>query len=147
MGMACCTPTAHEFEETITNTNTRKFEETVNNVTNDANCNYDRRELRDLLNTWLGHNPSGKVSKTQILTLFLSHLPAGSRLDEALLEELVASLDANHDGNIGFREALLGLSAFMRGRPEAKVQMLFAALDVDSSGSVSKAELRIALHK
>lgn len=135
MGLACCTPSAHEFDET------------VNNVTNDDKCNFDRRELREMLNTWLRNNPSGKISKDQIIVFFHSHLPAGSNPDKALLEQLVASLDANHDGNIDFREAVLGLSAFMRGRPEAKVHMLFAAIDIDSSGSVSKEELRIALHK
>lgn len=143
MGLACCTPTALEFDEAITASRSSELEETVN----DASCNFDRRELRELLKTWRANNPSGKVSKDQILTFFLSHLPAGNSPDEALLEELVASLDANHDGNIDFREAVLGLSAFMRGRPEEKVHMLFAALDVDSSGSVSKDELRIALHK
>lgn len=100
-----------------------------------------------MLNTWLKKHPNGKCSKDQILIFFLSQLPAGSDSDQALLEQLAASLDVNHDGNIDFREAVLGLSAFMRGRPEAKVQMLFAALDADSSGSVSKEELRIALHK
>jgi Ca2+-binding EF-hand superfamily protein len=62
------------------------------------------------------------------------------------VRRLVDVFDTNCDGTIDFREAVIGLSTFLRGSPEARVAQLFEALDVDGDGKVSRSELQGALH-
>jgi len=111
----------------------------------DESCNFDARELAAFRASWLKQHPKGKAKKDKLLAFLASAWPAGSAPDRNVLDKIVTALDTNGDGEIDFREAVLGLSAFMRGRHESKVQMLFWAIDVNGNGSISKAELRVAL--
>eukprot|EP00931_Biecheleriopsis_adriatica_P009551 TRINITY_DN110620_c0_g1_i1.p1 TRINITY_DN110620_c0_g1~~TRINITY_DN110620_c0_g1_i1.p1 ORF type:complete len:421 (-),score=97.51 TRINITY_DN110620_c0_g1_i1:42-1304(-) len=121
-------------------------------VKNDA-CYFDRRELRDLLDKWRAENPTGRATKGELMLFFKKLSPSkassvkadGSNPEIEVLEKVLSAMDTNHDGKIDFQEAVLGLSAFLRGDHSAKVHLLFAALDTDNSNSVSKNELRDAL--
>lgn len=106
-------------------------------------CNFDPRELQEFLDSWLKEHPNGKASKLEVISSFAS-MAGGIGPDTKIAQSIVDAMDRNGDGEIDFREAVLGLSVFMRGRPDQKVRLLFAALDTDGSRSVSKNELKEA---
>jgi Ca2+-binding EF-hand superfamily protein len=72
-------------------------------------------------------------------------LPADGARDIPFTSRLVDVFDTNCDGTIDFREAVIGLSTFLRGSPEARVAQVFEALDADGDGKVSRSELLGAL--
>jgi Ca2+-binding EF-hand superfamily protein len=111
-------------------------------LAHDKDCHFDPRELRDLLQTWLKDNPSGNASKADVVSFLTT---SSSANDKELLERVVNAFDEDHNGQIDFREAILGLSILLRGGHQEKVCFLFHALDTDNTNSLSKSELKDAL--
>jgi len=108
-------------------------------------CLFDARELRDLLERWLQEHPCGKAPKAELIAFVGTEFGASGGDTSEVMAKVVDIIDIDGDGAIDFREVVAGLSTFLRGRPEAKIELLFSALDMDGDGKVSRAELQHAL--
>lgn len=57
------------------------------------------------------------------------------------LERLFDAFDVDNSGNIDFDEFTAGLTVFMNGSPEEKMDLSFRLYDIDKSGSLEPKEL------
>ncbi|KAI8811491.1 hypothetical protein BJ742DRAFT_143596 [Cladochytrium replicatum] len=82
------------------------------------------------------------ITKEQFKHTLLNHVQCWSAGAQYLfLERLFDAFDLDGNHKIDFREFTHGLSAFMKGTPEEKLELSFRLYDIDKSGSIEPKEL------
>ncbi|KAJ1547571.1 hypothetical protein HK405_005499 [Cladochytrium tenue] len=82
------------------------------------------------------------ITKDQFKTTLRNHVHCWSAGAQYLfLERLFDAFDLDGNHKIDFREFIQGLSAFMKGTPEEKLELSFKMYDIDKSGSIEPKEL------
>ncbi|KAJ3108661.1 hypothetical protein HDU97_000517 [Phlyctochytrium planicorne] len=82
------------------------------------------------------------ISKDQFKQTLQNHVHCWSAGAQYLfLERLFDAFDLDGNHMIDFREFIQGLSAFMKGTPEEKLELSFRLYDIDKSGSIEPKEL------
>lgn len=66
--------------------------------------------------------------------------------DQEILGRLFTLFDHSGDGQINFKEFIVGVSAIVRGTLEEKLQFSFYLFDIDNSGLISPKEMAAVLH-
>lgn len=59
-----------------------------------------------------------------------------------LVQRVFRLFDADGDNDVDFKEFIVGLSSYLRGSPEEKLQLYFRLIDIDGDGAISPEELR-----
>lgn len=109
-------------------------------LADDERCLFDIRVLRDLLEQWLADHPSGRATRDEFAGAVHS-----LNVDGYVIDGIMDTLDADGEGAINFQDAIFALSTFLQGGARDRLNLLFAVLDRDHNGNVSKSELRDAL--
>ncbi|KAJ3414244.1 hypothetical protein HDV05_006861 [Chytridiales sp. JEL 0842] len=82
------------------------------------------------------------ITKEQFKQTLQNHVQCWSAGAQYLfLERLFDAFDLDGNHKIDFREFIQGLSAFMKGTPEEKMNLSFRLYDIDKSGSIEPKEL------
>ncbi|KAI9349499.1 hypothetical protein DFJ73DRAFT_833850 [Zopfochytrium polystomum] len=82
------------------------------------------------------------ITKEQFKTTLQNHVHCWSAGAQYLfLERLFDAFDLDGNHKIDFREFIQGLSKFMKGTPEEKLELSFRLYDIDKSGSIEPKEL------
>ncbi|KAJ3193662.1 hypothetical protein HK101_004402 [Irineochytrium annulatum] len=82
------------------------------------------------------------ITKDQFKQTLQNHVHCWSAGAQYLfLERLFDAFDLDGNHKIDFREFIQGLSAFMKGTPEEKMELSFRLYDIDKSGSIEPKEL------
>ncbi|KAL7753792.1 hypothetical protein RI367_000724 [Sorochytrium milnesiophthora] len=84
------------------------------------------------------------ITKEQFRNVLHNHLDTPPE-DHAFLDRLFDAFDQNNDGYIDFREFIHGLSMFVRGTPEEKLELSFRLYDINKDGLVSRKELLMVM--
>lgn len=66
--------------------------------------------------------------------------------DQQILSRLFTLFDHSGDGQINFKEFIVGVSAIVRGTLEEKLTFSFYLFDMDNSGCISPEEMTKVLH-
>ncbi|KND03474.1 uncharacterized protein SPPG_00957 [Spizellomyces punctatus DAOM BR117] len=117
----------------------------------------DTEEIRDLSNSsHFTHNEIRKlqtefekladenhtINKNDFKRTLEQHVSCWSAGAQYLfLERLFNAFDLDGNERIDFREFIQGLSVFMKGTPEEKMELSFRLYDMDKSGSIEPREL------
>ncbi|KAJ3044033.1 hypothetical protein HK097_001608, partial [Rhizophlyctis rosea] len=82
------------------------------------------------------------IDKTDFKKTLENHVHCWSAGAQYLfLERLFDAFDLDGNARIDFREFIQGLSVFMKGTPEEKMELSFRLYDIDKSGSIEPKEL------
>ncbi|KAJ3108038.1 Calcineurin subunit B type 1 [Phlyctochytrium bullatum] len=82
------------------------------------------------------------ITKDQFKQTLQSHVHCWSAGAQYLfLERLFDAFDLDGNKQIDFHEFIQGLSTFMKGTPEEKLELSFRLYDIDKSGSIEPKEL------
>ncbi|KAJ3091011.1 hypothetical protein HK102_001965 [Quaeritorhiza haematococci] len=82
------------------------------------------------------------ITKSQFKETLTQHVSCWSAGAQYLfLERLFDAFDLDGNKAIDFREFIEGLSIFMKGTPEEKMELSFRLYDIDKSGSIEPKEL------
>lgn len=103
-------------------------------------CHFDIRVLRELLEKWLAEHPSGRATRAEFLAAVETF-----KVNSYVIDRIIDTLDCDGDGAVNFQDAIIALSTFLQGGAKDKIMMVFAVIDRDNNGFVSKQELRQAL--
>ncbi|TPX76842.1 hypothetical protein CcCBS67573_g01912 [Chytriomyces confervae] len=86
--------------------------------------------------------PGYTISKEQFKMTLQKHVQCWSVGAQYLfLERLFDAFDLDRNKTIDFREFIQGLSVFMKGSAEEKMELSFRLYDIDHSGSIEPKEL------
>ncbi|KAJ3013520.1 UNVERIFIED_CONTAM: hypothetical protein HDU68_000639, partial [Siphonaria sp. JEL0065] len=87
-------------------------------------------------------NPDFTITKEQFKATLTKHVHCWSVGAQYLfLERLFDAFDTDRSKSIDFREFIQGLSVFMKGSAEEKMELSFRLYDIDHSGSIEPKEL------
>ncbi|KAJ3068651.1 EF-hand [Rhizoclosmatium globosum] len=87
-------------------------------------------------------NPDFTISKEQFKSTLTKHVHCWSvGAQYIFLERLFDAFDTDRNKSIDFREFIQGLSVFMKGSAEEKMELSFRLYDIDHSGSIEPKEL------
>ncbi|KAI9003883.1 hypothetical protein DFJ74DRAFT_693950 [Hyaloraphidium curvatum] len=108
-----------------------------------AETHFDPEELRILREEFARRAGAGHtISKDDFREALRSHLTAyPSHAQRVFLERLFDAFDDDGNQAVDFREFCAGLSVFMKGNSQEKLEMSFKMYDVDRDGKVTKKEL------
>ncbi|KAI9096606.1 hypothetical protein DFS34DRAFT_650699 [Phlyctochytrium arcticum] len=84
----------------------------------------------------------GTIDKSDFKRTLDQHVSCWSAGAQYLfLERLFNAFDLDGNQRIDFKEFIKGLSTFMKGTPEEKMELSFRLYDIDKSGSIEPKEL------
>ncbi|CAO3672433.1 unnamed protein product [Umbelopsis vinacea] len=81
------------------------------------------------------------ISQDEFKETVRKYVPDVSPEDDVFLNRLYAAFDVDNNKQIDFREFVDGLSVFMKGTPEEKLELSFKLYDMDHDGYLTQAEL------
>ncbi|XP_064625058.1 neurocalcin homolog isoform X2 [Lineus longissimus] len=122
-----------KLNEAVTSDNTHDVLDELVRLTK-----YTLEELREWHKMFMEQNPDGKMRKEGIEDLFLQMFPKGNAAKFA--RNVFRTYDVDGDGQICFKEFILGISVTDRGTVEEKLEWAFAIYDKDGSGYIDKEE-------
>ncbi|XP_003744989.1 neurocalcin-delta A-like [Galendromus occidentalis] len=85
--------------------------------------------------------PDGKMGGDDVEKLYTALFPYGT--PARFREHVFRMIDADHDGEIDFREFLTCLAVVMNGNSEQKLRRAFCLYDVDGDGFITEDELSV----
>ncbi|KAJ2958409.1 hypothetical protein NQZ79_g6017 [Umbelopsis isabellina] len=81
------------------------------------------------------------ISEDEFKETVRKYVPDVCPEDDVFFNRLYAAFDVENSKHIGFREFVDGLSVFMKGTPEEKLELSFKLYDMDHDGYLTQAEL------
>ncbi|KAJ3122693.1 hypothetical protein HK098_002529 [Nowakowskiella sp. JEL0407] len=107
------------------------------------NSHFTENEIKKLKNEFSKvADAEHTVTKEQFKKTLVDHVQCWSAGAQYLfLERLFDAFDLDGNHKIDFREFIQGLSVFMKGTPEEKMELSFRLYDIDKSGSIEPKEL------
>ncbi len=89
---------------------------------------------------FLSCHPDGKISRKEFSEMMRRCYPDA---DTAKMEKHIFRMyDANHDGDIDFREFMIVLYVMSSGTPEENLRQIFRVFDINDDGTISMKELK-----
>jgi len=99
---------------------------------------YSDQELQQKYTEFKSFHPSGKMLQSEFLEMYKHLFPKGDAAKFALLT--FKNFDKNGDGSVDFKEFICALYVTSRGNMDQKLEWAFNLYDIDSNGSISRAE-------
>lgn len=100
---------------------------------------YSMEELQEWYDNFLQKYPNGYLTETQFMNLYISFYPTGDAAEFS--EHIFRNFDLTQEGQISFKELMLGLSVRSRGSIATKLKWIFSLFDINNNGRITKTEM------
>ncbi|KAI8065198.1 hypothetical protein BC940DRAFT_304437 [Gongronella butleri] len=97
-----------------------------------------RHNLKSMSSSHLSEN---NITEDMFKETVKKYVPSVSSSDEVFLKRLYAAFDVDDDNAIDFEQFVDGLSVFMKGTPEEKLELSFKLYDVKHTGYLTRPDL------
>jgi len=102
-----------------------------------CNSTFSKNQIKDWYTVFLQENPNGLLSKEA----FINDNTRQFGLSRECWEYFYNALDKDGNGNIDFKEWLVGMYVHQHGTLEQKLELAFKVYDIDGNGFIERHEL------